>query len=788
MLLAGTFGWYVLTHLDNISAGAGSPSPTAIAPTDPPGVGGGASPVPEGPDAADYLEAALYITEIMPQNRGTLRDGDGLFSDWIELGNLGDKPIDLGGWYLADKEDLIRDWSFPDTVLAPGEYTVVFASGKNTVREKEIHTSFSLSADETVYLTTPAGDVLRTVDLTDTPEGYSLAMGGDGAFYPIALSTPGYPNTPEGYTCFAQGDVRDSGLLLWEMVPYGGDWVELKNTSGEDIDLSGYYITDSLDKPEKFQPLTGVLASGELTAVTCTAFGLNSVADDLYLCTTDGTVQDWAFLRNISAPGNYGRVDGQTGFFYFTKTTQGSENTSGYRVLGAVPTVDILPGVYDDTESLTVALSGENVRYTTDGSLPTQDSPAYIGPITITKTTVLRAASFPEGLPPTDTGTFCYFLRENSSLPIASLVTDEANLFGSQGIYTSHEIAWQEDWERDANFSFFEEDGSFSIDCGVKIHGRTSRRASEKRSLTLKFRGRYDGDLNYDIFGDGIVTEFSSLILRGSIEDTYSSYLRDVLFADMAMDFTSVPAQNYRFVSLYINGAYWGIYAIREQHNKDYFASHYGVDADTVDMRNGEFRNPGIFTDLLNYAETHNLADPEAWSYIQEHLDVETMIDWLVLECWSGDIDVYENVRFYTSPEYENGRVLYGLTDMDLTMMNHQTYAVGFEGGAEVHYIIPRALLRNEEFMDAFLTRLGSLLQNEMSDANVQARIDALAAIIREETGRDLERWEQRADLFTAQLANLADFTDGRAKEMADSAAVYFGLTPDQRAQYFGTL
>ena len=786
-LLAGAFGWYVFTHIGSMTddpvrdQAIVSPASDADAPD--------STPAPEAtPDPAAYLSTELYITEVMPKNRGTLPDSDGEFSDWIELGNLGDTPIALGGWYLSDKEEFIRDWAMPDVELAPGEYIVVFASGKNTVGE-EIHTSFSLSEGETVYLTTPAGDILRTVTLDQVPSGQSLSMGSDGQFYATAASTPGYANTPEGYGLFMDNDTRDSGLLIWEVVVYSGDWVELKNTTSSQIDLSGYYITDSLDKPEKHQPLTGVLGPGELTVVPCEAFGLNSNTDDLYLCRTDGTVCDWAFLHGISSPGSFGRMTGKNGYFYFTQSTPGAENTGGYRTLGNPPTADVAAGVYPDAGSLTITLTGENIRYTTDGSYPTLESPAYTGPITITETAVIRAISCPEGLPPSEAATLSYFLGDNGSLPIVSLVTDQSNLFGPQGIYSNHERAWEQGWEREANLSFFEEDGSFSIDCGIKIHGRTSRRVSEKRSFTLKFRGKYDGDLNYDVFGDGQVTEFSSLLLRAAVEDTYPAYFRDVLFADMAIDFTGVPAQNYRYVSLYINGEYWGVYAIREHHSEEYFASHYGVSADTVQMANGEFTHTSVdaLNGLFTYVQNNNLSTAEAWQYMQEHVDIPVLIDWLILECWSGDFDVYENVRFYSSPEYENGKVVYGMVDMDLTMLQHDSFSVGFDAYAQIHSTIPRALLQNAEFKDMFLTRLGQLLQGELSDRAVMDRIDALAAIVEPEAGRDMARWGYDASYFTAQIATIKNFAEGRAQEMINSAVGYFGLSADQRARYFGS-
>ena len=749
------------------------------------------------PTAAPVYSKDIVITEVCPKNEGPLLDADGELSDWLELGNLGGESVSLKGWYLSDKTEELYLWPLPDVTLAPGEFLLVFASGKDRTGE-ELHTSFSLSDGETVTLSTPAQEPVSAVTIDGLTEGYTLVRAEDGSYAPSAFATPGEPNTAAGYEASQLSLSSASPLQLWEVVVYEAnknDWVELKNTSAETVDLSAYYLTDSLKKAEKYQPLSGTLAPGALTVVECASFSLSAQSDTLYLARADGSVADVVFLHDIPLGGSYGRQSGQNGFFYFTASSRGAENPGGWRMVAAEPLADVEPGVYNDVDSLTVTLTGENVHYTLDCSTPTAASPTYAGPITVTETTILRAASFPDGQLPSDTATFSYFLHEVSSLPVVSLVSDRENLFGPRGVYSQGNLAYvnekakTEKWERPASVSFFEEDGGFIMDCGIRIHGRLSRTQHAKRSLKLEFKGRYDGALNYDVFGDGKITSFSTLLLRGSLQDADGAYIADNLFADMAMDFTAVPAMNYRYVTLYINGEYWGLYAIREHHSEDYFASHYNVSSDSVQVYNGEYRiNGSTFNELLTYAESHNLADPAAWQYLQEHLDVNEMIDWLILECWSGDIDVYENVRFYSSPEYKNNSVIYGLVDMDLTMTNHQTYAVGFECWPQLHAIIPRGLLYNAEFKNAFLTRLGSLLQNELSDAAVLARIEKLRAIAAPEAARDAARWGFGDTRFDANVTRLVNFTTGRAQEMASSAKGYFGLTQDQAAMYFGPL
>ena len=72
-------------------------------------------------------------------------------------------------------------------------------------------------------------------------------------------------------------------------------------------------------------------------------------------------------------------------------------------------------------------------------------------------------------------------------------------------------------WKRQecsGNVSFYEDGGSFSINCGIRMHGDTSL-IMPKKGMSLAFRGAYGQDeLNYDLFGGG-VTCFSDLLLRG---------------------------------------------------------------------------------------------------------------------------------------------------------------------------------------------------------------------------------------------------------------------------------
>jgi hypothetical protein len=89
-----------------------------------------------------------------PPRVGDLLDEDRDSSDWIEIYNPTDGRFDISGWHLTDDRNVLAKWEFPDGIwLDPGQFLIVFASGKNrAVAGSELHTNFQLDADNPEYL------------------------------------------------------------------------------------------------------------------------------------------------------------------------------------------------------------------------------------------------------------------------------------------------------------------------------------------------------------------------------------------------------------------------------------------------------------------------------------------------------------------------------------------------------------------------------------------------------------------------------------------------------------
>ncbi len=90
----------------------------------------------------------IYITELMAWNTVSIKDEDGRFSDWIEIFNENNEPVNLYKWYLTDDSSNLTKWQFPSVEVGAQGYLVVYASGKDQrIAGRELHANFTLAED-----------------------------------------------------------------------------------------------------------------------------------------------------------------------------------------------------------------------------------------------------------------------------------------------------------------------------------------------------------------------------------------------------------------------------------------------------------------------------------------------------------------------------------------------------------------------------------------------------------------------------------------------------------------
>ncbi|MBN1817114.1 MAG: lamin tail domain-containing protein, partial [Sedimentisphaerales bacterium] len=220
------------------------------------------------------------------------------------------------------------------------------------------------------------------------------------------------------------------------------DWIEIRNTTGQNQSLDGWYLTDDPDWPTKWRfpdgyevPINGyfvVYASNkdqarfpanypyvDQSGNLHTNFDLDGDGEYLALVRPDGKTiaheyNDYPEQRGLVSYG----IGGNGRIGYLMSATRNGANADAYEGMVADTQFSVDRGFYDAPidVAITCETEGAVVRYTTDQSLPTltNGKDLLLGQtVRITTTTCLRAAAFKDHYLPTNVDTHTYlFLND----------------------------------------------------------------------------------------------------------------------------------------------------------------------------------------------------------------------------------------------------------------------------------------------------------------------------------------------------------------------------------------
>ncbi len=754
----------------------------------------------------------IRISEVMTANRSTLLNEDGQFCDWIELYNPTAEAIQLGGLYLSNDPADRMKWALPDTTLASGARMVIRCSGGNAPAGDA---DFALSkAGCTVILSGSVGNVIAQVEVPRMEEDRTYALHTNGTYEVCDQPSPGYPNDEAGYLAFRNSQTVPGGLIISEVMPSNCgylqqsdgeyyDWVELKNVSEGPIRLSDYALSDDPEDLQKFTLPDVTLESGECYVVICSGYTDLTNKKYVHAPFTLSREESWVYLSETSESGchdhlriydvpyqhSVGRSDGENGTYYFTTPTPGTSNGSGVAFISATPQVLTADGVYNDVESVAVELNGDGVLYyTTDGSVPDSDSKEYSGPITLTKTTSLRVVSIENGKLPSDVVTAVYIINENHTLPVFSIVADPDALFhNTKGIYTNY----KQDKEVPCTLSLFEGEGGFTIDCGVKMHGHTGLEAP-KKSFKINFRGRYGADLlEYPLWGADAPQTYDSLLIRAG-QDYPTAIFREELFSSLALEMSdSVLAQREKFGILYINGEYYGIYNMKEAWTELMYAQNMGGSAENVEIVQAPVSASHEIYELNQFCKNNDMTVEANYEYVASKVDIDSLIDWMILEGYSTNGDVQQNLRYIRSAD-TGGKWQFALYDLDWAFYYHNAFKhVLSPHQSWQHLTLTRNIMENPTFRAKFLARCSEVMATTLSNEHVTERIDYYENLLDPEVARERKRWTSSYDAWKNKVQYLRDFInigeDGydQMDNMINKLIDYIGLTDAEIETYF---
>ncbi len=216
----------------------------------------------------------LWINEVQAENLTGLFDSYGERDPWIEIYNPSTNIVSLDGLFLSGNYSNLTHWAFPPGAsIGPTQFLVVFCDGQPLqTSNTEYHTSFRLPASSGSVFLSQTNGALASILLNPTNRLPVL----DYVNYEALSANHSYGSFPDGQpfdrfeflyvTPRGTNDGRAAPLAVfineWMAAntntvidPADGDhedWFEIYNPGTNTVDLTGYYLTDTLADKFKY--------------------------------------------------------------------------------------------------------------------------------------------------------------------------------------------------------------------------------------------------------------------------------------------------------------------------------------------------------------------------------------------------------------------------------------------------------------------------------------------------------------------------------------------------------
>ncbi|MCC6453344.1 MAG: lamin tail domain-containing protein [Caldilineaceae bacterium] len=671
------------------------------------------------PDQANNAPVgSVVISEFGAAGSGPT-DEYGETPDWIELHNRTPSAVSLTDWVLTDDPTQPDKWRFDKVTIEPGAYLVVFASGRdqNELDEDELflHTSFRLNSDGG-YLALYPPTARQFLDGTvyeypaQLPQySYALVQDERGQWSPRYLAHP----TP--------GAANDTSVTWASILP----------------------------------PVAASLAHGFYDAPIDVALSA-AVADARIQYTTDGTTPSAEHGTPYTEPIPIRQTTVLRAVALLPDYAPSPVTTQSYIFLEDVRNQPAAPPGWPQTWGIHSLSRGPYVEGTPVEADYAMDARVVNDPIT--------GPCLEDGL---------------LAIPTISLVTDQANL----DIFATPQARGRET-ERTVSVEWIDpssEGDGFQINAGLRIQGNAGRlEYMPKHSFRLFFRQLYGAaKLIYPLFADSHLMEFETLVLRGGVNRSFAgdfvdeaanldlrektTYLRDewVRASQIAM---SGAGAHGRFVHLYINGLYWGLYNLVERPDASFAASYLGGDEDAWSSANhgGAVSGPpDRFAALLDQARAGGMEDPARYATLLEFLDPAQFSDYVIVNWYAGNVD-WPETNWYASVHNPAGRNYFWVWDAEATWDEGAKIRLGDETAAGAPYpnvvkLLFEAAWANSDFRMTFADRLYHHLKEKgaLTDTASVARWRTLQASIERAIVAESARW---GDVRYAEPITLADW------------------------------
>ena len=578
------------------------------------------------------------------------------------------------------------------------------------------------------------------------------------------------------------------------------DWIELQNQGSSAVDIGGYFLSDRLGNPDKWEIPTGTsINAGGYLRIWCSGLDGNFGGslhssfritqtknnEDIVLADPSGTVIDF---NEITIPNqihhSYGK-DANGNWGVSINPTPGNGNGTIYEGYAEKPVFSSVAGFYNAQVTVGITIpTNTTVRFTTDGSRPTSSSTVYSSDIVISTTTVLRATAYHDdsNILPSFITTNTYFIDEVHNVPVISVSGGPAInslLGGNQSAPLGY-------------FEMFDESGD-EVDEGqgeYNKHGNDSWAYAQRGfDWIMRDQAGYDDDVSGQIFEQKDRTEYQRLIFKAAANDNYQSeqgaHIRDAYvhtlshLADMEMD-----ERTSKFCVVYVNGEYWGVYDMREKVDDHDFTKYYydqGKDwIDFIKTWGGTWEEYGSRDDwdtMRDFVFNNDMTDDANYAFVEEQLEVLSLIDYVLLHAHIVSADWLNwNTAWWRGRNPDGGaqKWRYILWDEDATFGHYINYTgvpstsanadpcnvelIGsdFEGHIEIF----TTLYENEDFRQLYINRYADMNNSFFNCDFMLGLVDSMVSVIEPEMTRHIDRWGNGGDSYDDWQDNVQTLKD----------------------------
>ena len=639
--------------------------------------------------------------------------------------------------------------------------------------------------------------------------------------------------------------VGQSALRITEIAPLNMDWldengddpswVEIYNSSDKDIDLEGYTLVENVKNLRKWVFGSNIIKAKSFRVVFCdkndisavesadigdrhtrphTNWKLDKDGGTIYLIDRYNGIRDSVAYPQLLGGLSWGIVDG--GYWkFFDKPTPEKPNTESKAYDEIVPAADmsgLKAGFYNDAFTLNPPAleDGVKLRCTTDGSVPTENSPEFNSPKTIDHSMAFRCATFKKGALSNKVTTRTFFVDEDVvKMPVVAISVD-SSFFREHYIKTSCDApkgckdsaGLYADVELPIHVEYFEKGSStkdgatWEMDAGISLMGGYSR-LNDKKSVSIHLREGYeDGSVNYPLFETrkGVNDKYRAFNLRNNGNRFVSDYIEDAMGGAL-LEGTSVDYQRSRQVVVFYNGKYYGIHDMRERFNKHYVETNYKIESNSVNFikhlgQEVEASNgtTDAYLAMLSFVAKNDFSGENNANYatVKTMLDVGNLADYMAAEIYIHNGDwPNNNVRAWSAPEHPWKFMVYdldhgfdwtwGVNNKEFTQETNMFEWIKKGGGNKPCKVegcfanLYIQLIKNPEFKRMFINRSAVMFNSYTNFANVTKIVNAMTATIdADEMTRDLAKFKQDQKWYENSCGHGFDKTGSCMKEWAE--------------------